>query len=253
MKDFCKKHGLTEKQFNGTDTVGGSLDLSSVTSIPEGFNPTVGGDLSLRSVTSIPKGFNPTVGGSLYLSSVTSIPEGFNPTVGGYLDLSSDLKKNVTIKKPTGKIDTPKNKLLFWKEGKYVKADGIFTEVVNKRGNAYRVKKLHSQKEFFLITDGTTHAHGDTLKKAKEDFSFKLIAEKLKKDPIKADTIITVPYYRIITGACEMGCMNFINETFTGKEKEKILDKGIKAKDLFPILLKKNAYGLEKFQSLLTF
>ena len=28
-------------------------------------------------------------GGSLYLSSLTSIPEGFNPTVGGYLDLSS--------------------------------------------------------------------------------------------------------------------------------------------------------------------
>ena len=29
------------------------------------------------------------VGGGLYLSSLTSIPEGFNPTVGGSLDLSS--------------------------------------------------------------------------------------------------------------------------------------------------------------------
>jgi len=38
IKDFCTQHGLTEKQFNGIDTVGGDLYLGSVTSIPEGFN-----------------------------------------------------------------------------------------------------------------------------------------------------------------------------------------------------------------------
>src|SRR3990167_6552344 len=70
-------------------TVGGYLYLGSLTSIPEGFNPTVGGSLSLGSLTSIPEGFNPTVGGYLYLGSLTSIPEGFNPTVGGSLDLGS--------------------------------------------------------------------------------------------------------------------------------------------------------------------
>lgn len=36
-------------------------------------------------------------GGYLDLSSLTSIPEGFNPTVGGYLDLRSDLKKRVKV------------------------------------------------------------------------------------------------------------------------------------------------------------
>ena len=233
INDFCKKNNITVFQFDGREKISGNLDLRSLTSIPEGFNPTVGGYLYLRSLTSIPKGFNPTVGGDLYLRS--------------------DLKSKVTVKKPVGKIDTPKNKLLFWKDGKYVKADGIFTEVTNKRGNVYRVKKLHSQKEFYLVTDGTTHAHGDTLKKAKEDFSFKLISEKLKKDPIKEDTVITVPYYRIVTGACEMGCMNWINENFNEKEKAKVLDKGIKAKDLFPMLQAKNAYGFERFKSLITF
>ena len=54
-------------------TVGGYLYLSSLTSIPEGFNPTVGGWLDLRSLTSIPEGFNPTVGGDLDLGSLTSI------------------------------------------------------------------------------------------------------------------------------------------------------------------------------------
>ena len=69
--------------------VGGGLDLESLTSIPEGFNPTVGGDLDLGSVTSIPEGFNPIVGGGLYLYSITSIPKGFNPTVGNSLYLRS--------------------------------------------------------------------------------------------------------------------------------------------------------------------
>lgn len=129
----------------------------------------------------------------------------------------------------------------------------MFTEVVNKRGNVYRVKKVHSQKEFYLVTDGTTHAHGDTLRKAKEDFQFKLISEQLKKDPITEDTIITPKYYHIVTGSCEMGIASWIDSTFNEKEKAKILDKGIKAKDLFPILEKKNAYGFERFKSLVTF
>ena len=81
----------------------GNLYLSSLTSLPEGFNPTVGGSLDLRSLTSLPEGFNPTVGGSLDLSSLTSIPEGFNPKVGGNLYLSSltslpdELKKKYRI------------------------------------------------------------------------------------------------------------------------------------------------------------
>ena len=66
----------------------GSLDLSELTSIPQGFNPTVGGDLFLDSLKSIPSDFNPTVGGNLYLDGLTSILSNFNPTVGGNLVLN---------------------------------------------------------------------------------------------------------------------------------------------------------------------
>lgn len=181
QQKFCKDNNITDDQFLGREKVGGDLDLPSVTSIPEGFNPTVGGDL--------------------YLGS----------------------GRKESTNKPKGKIDTPKNKLLFWKDGKYIKADGIFTEVVNKRGNAYRVKKVHSQKEFYLVTDGSTHAHGDTLKKAKEDFQFKIISEKLKNDPIKPNTKITINYYRLVTGACELGVKSWMaankmtKESYTAK------------------------------------
>jgi len=72
---------LTEEQFDGREEIEGDLDLGSLTSIPDGFNPTVGGYLDLRSLTSIPDGFNPTVGGGLYLGNglraETKDPSGF--------------------------------------------------------------------------------------------------------------------------------------------------------------------------------
>ena len=47
LKGFCKKYNLTEDEATGKKEIGGYLYLSSVTSLPEGFNPTVGGYLDL--------------------------------------------------------------------------------------------------------------------------------------------------------------------------------------------------------------
>ena len=66
-----------------------ALDLRSLTSIPDGFNPTVGGDLYLHSLTSIPVGFNPTVGGYLFLNSLTSIPDSVRQNVKGEVILKT--------------------------------------------------------------------------------------------------------------------------------------------------------------------
>ena len=49
IKDFCSKANITINQFYGKEKINGSLDLRSLTSIPEGFNPTVGGSLYLSS------------------------------------------------------------------------------------------------------------------------------------------------------------------------------------------------------------
>ena len=244
IQDFCKRHGLTEDQFYGHEKVGGYLDLRGLTTIPEGFNPTVGGSLYLRGLTTIPEGFNPTVGGYLDLSGLTTIPEGFNPTVGGYLYLSG-LPANYTLLE---------NRLLFWCNGKYVKADGIFTEVISKKGRVYTIKNIGSDKHYYLVTDHkSTHAHGETIEQAKTDFRFKQIAAKLQNEPIKADTVITIPYYRAITGACEMGVRQWMDGTFTAKQQADILKNGITAKELLPLLTGKHAYGVEKFQSLVAF
>jgi hypothetical protein len=238
---FCKQIGITENQFNGDEriyhsldlrsltsipegfnpTVGGSLDLRSLTSIPEGFNPTVGGSLDLRSLTSIPEGFNPTVGGSLYLSSLTSIPEGFNPTVGGYLDLRSDLRSKIT----TNHIDH-ENMVFSWQNGKYIKSDNIFCEVIKRRRDVYLVKMINKPEESFLVTDGNGKwSHGDTLKSAKEDLLFK-ISDRNKDDykALSCDSELTfekaIECYRVITGACAFGTKDFVNNRLKNKNKK---------------------------------
>jgi hypothetical protein len=197
-------------------TVGGSLYLHSLTSIPEGFNPTVGGSLDLRSLTSIPEGFNPTVGSSLYLSSLTSIPEGFNPTVGGSLYLNG---LNYNYNK------LPLDYLFSWQNGKYIQVDGIFTEVLNKKGNVWKVKKLNSDKEFYLITDGERYAHGDTIKEAKQDLIFK-IGNRTKEDyqDLRLDSVLNledgIVCYRVITGACSFGVKDYMKNRMKTKKKK---------------------------------
>jgi len=289
--EFLKRYNLTEEEFIGklkigyldlssltsipegfNPTVGGSLDLRSLTSIPEGFNPTVGGSLDLRSLTSIPEGFNPTVGGDLNLSSLTSIPEGFNPTVGGYLDLSSltsipegfnptvggslDLRsgrKYIGANVPDVEI----NKNFIWsKNGKrYAKIDGMFCEVLTEReytinGLSYKLysaKKVNRDEHFFIVNKDKYYAHAEDLKKAISDLQFKMMAETLKKEPIKPDTVITRQYYRLITGACEFGVDMWVRANGLSDLEE------IKASDLLKLLEKTNAYGLQEFKKLVQF
>ena len=142
QKEFCKTHKLTEEQFFGRKDIDGNLDLRNLTSIPQGFNPTVGWNLYLRGLISIPQGFNPTVGGNLYLSNGLEVP----------------------TKQP--------NKLLSWQNGKYISVDGVFTEVLHKKGNIYLVKHIGDPKEFYLISDeaGEFYAHGETANSSPEGF-----------------------------------------------------------------------------------
>ena len=241
IQQFCKEHGIAEAQFYGKEEIKVSLYPPSVTSIPEGFNPTVGGGLYLGSVTSIPEGFNPTVGGSLDLDSVTSIPEGFNPTVGGSLDLRSV----TSIPEGFNRNNLPKPQYpLIWNG--CILADGILKKLVHQRGNNFKLRDLVGTDESYLVSDGNgTFAHGETLKKAKEDLRYKLAAEKLKKEPIRPDTIVTVQHYRIITGACEAGCRDWMKRNGITKDR-------MRADELLPLLQKSNAYGYESFKRLMT-
>ena len=245
-QEFLKKTGLTEDQFYGKETYQGYLDLESLTSIPEGFNPTVGGSLYLRSLTSIPEGFNPTVGGYLDLRSLTSIPEGFNPTVGGYLDLES----LTSIPEGFKKSDYEQKEIPFmeWKKnGKhFILADGIFSEVVKKKGNIWYLKSIGKSEYSYLVTDGNgKYAHGDSIKSAKEDLIYKISnRDKTVYKSIdvnaKNDFQYCIEMYRVITGACASGVRGFIESKGIKKAKYSVLEM---------IEATTGAYGSNEFAS----
>ena len=233
--------GLTSIPEGFNPTVGGSLWLGRLTSIPEGFNPIVGGTLKLNGLTSIPEGFSPIVGGSLYLNGLTCIPEGFSPVVGENLFLHSIktiphwfnpsvcyyLYYSEGCKSIDSKIDCSLfPDVLVWDNGKYIKADGIFTEVVSKRGKVYRVRKIGEESIFYLVTDGKGNwSHGSTLVEAREDLIFKI--SNRSTDEYKTLTLESeltfeegVEAYRVITGACSLGARDFVRNRLKDRKKK---------------------------------
>ena len=196
----------------------------------------VTGSLSIQTDAKLPN--LTTVGGSLYIYSDAKLPN--LTTVGGSLHIYSDAT-----------LDAPFLKDLKWKsidgylfviESTKVKGD----TTIYKGYNIKNVKdNVITKDECYVAEQGVYYAHGKTIKKAVEDVNFKTISEKLKKEPINKDTVIDMKYYRLITGACEMGVQSFI--------KGNGLKESYKASELLPILEQSNAYGLSKFKELLTF
>jgi len=249
---YLTLNNVTEIPQGFNPTVGSYLDLDGVTKIPKGFNPIVGGCLYLRSVTEIPKGFNPTVGGGLYLNNVTEIPKGFNPTVGGNLDLYGLIEIPEGFNPTVGgyvhsKLTIPYTKLgdnpITWNNGKYIKVDGLFTEVVYKKGNVYQVKKIGNPKEFYLVTDGTKWAHGDTLKQAHKDLVYKVTNRTTTDfEHLTLDSILTfeesIACYRTITSACSFGTRDFVQSNGFVEKDRTVLEI---------IELTKGSYGSDSF------
>ncbi|MCK9544675.1 MAG: hypothetical protein M0R03_21855 [Novosphingobium sp.] len=148
---------------------------------------------------------------------MVELPKWYNPKVKYDIWLKDYKKVFVNNKKDT--------KFLSWQDGKYIKADSIFTEVVSHKGNVWKVKGLNKDKIFYLITDGNNnYAHGDTLKEAKADLIFKTTnRNKEDYEDLTLDSELSyeeaIICYRVITGACSFGTKEFI-ENRLPKKKE---------------------------------
>ncbi len=277
IKKFCKENNLTEDQFFGKTKIEGSLYLRSVTSIPDGCSFNVGEYLDLSSLKSIPDGCSFTVGGCLYLSSVTSIPDGCSFTVGRHLYLSSltsipdgcsfTVGWNLNLRSLTsipdgcsftvgGSLDLrsgltcstlPCPSILSWQDGRYIKCDGLFMEVISKRKNVWKVKSLNKDEISYIVTDGNDrYSHGVTIKDAKASLIFKIS----DRDPSKYEHLTVedslskeemIGCYRVITGACEFGVKEFIQRKLNGEMK-----KQYKIQDV--ITITENEYGHQQFK-----
>ncbi len=121
-------------------------------------------------------------------------------------------------------------------------------------------KKIEKDVCFVAEKEGFM-AHGETIRKAVSDLQFKIVAEKLKKEPINKDTKFTVKYYRLLTGACDFGVRSWMTANGVpfdvvnrgNRSEETVERKPMTAKELLPLLEKSNAYGLDKIKQLITF
>jgi len=162
-------------------------------------------------------------------------------TVGNYSFRYNDALFSLKTKKHDLKIQTIDG-MSFIEENKRsskgikIKIGFIFNGIVDNE----------IQKKYCFITEKDGFfAHGIELKKAISDLNFKIVSEKLRKEPIYNDTVMTDNYYRLITGACEMGVKNW-------RESNNITVDEITVEELLPLLEKSNAYGVEKFKSLIS-
>jgi len=256
-----------DKDFLKDTTINGDLDLRSLQSCDKDFlkYTIINGDLYLSSLQTCDKDFlkYTIINGDLDLSSLQSCDKDFlkYTTINSDLDLSSlqscdkDFLKYTTINsdlylsslqtcdKEILRKNVKQLKLGYNKKGSYCYFDGILSKVIavtEKKGYTIFTTPFE-----FIVKKGRYTAHGKSVKEAIKDVEFKAITQKLKKAPIKEDTIINIQYYRTITGACEQGCRSWIN-------RNNIEVTEIKAKDLLPLLEKANAYGLNKFKKLIT-
>lgn len=114
------------------------------------------------------------------------------------------------------------------KTGKYIKADEIFSKIVEQRGNVYHVLLDGDEdKEItYLVTDGEGNwSHGYTLKEAKDDLLYKI--GNRNKDDYKKLTLESelsfeeaIKCYRVITGACSFGTKNYIDKKLKNSMKK---------------------------------
>ena len=255
IEKFRKETGVNLVIKDGKPFYGGYLDLrgTGITALPD--NLTVGGYLDLENctgITALPD--NLTVGDSLYLrgTGITALPD--NLTVGGSLDLrgtgiTGEVKVNKKLSsKAIAAISRVSNTPIFWEwnDRSYIKVDRMFTAIDSHHGNVYRVHRLNSSEQLYLVTDSENHwAHGRTLQEARADLIFKINDRdtSVYRNMSLNDTITyeeAIAAYRTITGACAAGTRDFIENRLPKPHKDKYTIQEI-------IALTEKEYGGKKF------
>ena len=227
----------TENVFNG-DLEIKSRDTKKYSYTRITGSLTIQSDAKLDALTS--------VGGNLSLNDNAKLDAPVLTSVGGNLSINADAKLDA----PNAKYnvsDVPgmcRDRLIksFASSG-YSWADGILAKIVARRGNVSRVIVCGKTKVSYLVKRGDVYSHGETLGKAREGLLYKIGSRDttpykkwtLGHKCTKADAIKA---YRIITGACEQGTMNWM-------EQHKVPESLTVSK---VIKLTAGAYGSEVFK-----
>ena len=217
-----------------------NLHNTKVTKLNENLVVYMGLNISNTLIEELPKGL--IIGNMLELcntnlndySNLHKICSRFRVTEEKYDKIKDTLAKHSAIKSEWGDDilvtfePNYKGAYLFENEnGKFIKADNIFGKIVEQKGNVYHVKLGKSEVNSYLVTDGEGHwSHGKTLEEAKDDLLYKI--SKRNKGDYKGLTLDSelsfedaITCYRVITGACLFGTMDFIDNRLGENKKGK--------------------------------
>ena len=134
------------------------------------------------------------------------------------------------------------------KQYKAIIVDNILSEIVEHKGNVYKVKNYGSDNISYLVKDGDAYSHGKTLKEAKESLLYKLSNRDTSQyKDYTLDTKVSkkeaVQMYRCITGACESGTRYFV-------ERLEEVPESLTIKEI--IDLTEGQYGNDTFKKFFT-
>lgn len=99
-------------------------------------------------------------------------------------------------------------------------ADGIFSRVISNKSGVKKVKTDNGDVLYIVGDDNGNYAHGKTIKEAREDLVYKVVAKFDGELPKKATGKEWVSIYRALTGACAAGVKNFVERTGKSLDEE---------------------------------
>ena len=108
--------------------------------------------------------------------------------------------------------------------------DNVFSYVLSNRAGVKKVKTENGKILYVVSDDNGNSAHGETIKQAREDLIYKVVAKFEGELPKKATGKEWIAIYRAVTGACSAGVKHFVeqqgkrlDDTYTAKQIAKLV------------------------------
>ena len=174
------------------------------------------------------------------------------------------IKQNAKLIKFTKKMDSKYYTLLKNKIYEVIECDGIKNIIIDRKiiygynviigiefGNDITIynkqKNIEDFEKVYIVEKDGIYSHGETIENAIKDFRYKIGNRNiedygyLKKEKGKIKTEELIKAYRVITGSCEYGTKQFVENLDNLKEEYTI-------EEALNILKSKNAYRIDVFE-----
>ena len=187
-----------------------SVDLSRLTSLPEGVKFENAGSVDLNRLTSLPEGVKFENAGSVYLSSLASLPEGVKFENAGSVYLPSLAEEYHQHRGQTIRLKHIDGSTMLILSERQTGEYTIYHAAYFGGGDLDKLKRC------YVVRQGEQYAHGSTVEKAMRDVRFKAMEHDFDEDElvaeIKARGTVLIEDFRLITGACEEGTRHGMQE-----------------------------------------